>query len=183
MDIGYLMTKALALATLAGNALSIFALLLWAFRRPFFERVISMIAPYAMPLGFLLAAFSTIGSLAYSEVVGFPACILCWTQRIFMYPLMPLFFLAVWRRENIIAPYALLLSVLGGSVALYQWVKDMVHVYANVIVPCPAVSTLPSCDTIYINEFGYITIPMLALNAFILISIVSWAGMSRRSAK
>lgn len=180
MDMVSLMTKALAVTTLIGNTGTLFLLLAFFVRRSLYASLMSRIAQFATPLGFLLAAASTFGSLLYSEVAGFPACVLCWIQRIFMYPLTALFLLAVWRRENIILPYTLFLSILGGGVALYQWVKDMVHVYTGVIIPCPAVSGLPSCDTIYINEFGYITIPMLALNAFILIGIISWAGIYQR---
>ncbi len=130
-----------------------------------------------MGLGLFLSGASTIGSLIYSEVVGFPACILCWIQRIFMYPQMFVFGLAVWRRERSIAPYMLTLSLIGAAVALYQWVKDMFLVYSHTTLPCIEVAGLPSCDKIYVLELGYITIPMIALNAFILLSIVMWGSM------
>ncbi|OGZ04723.1 MAG: hypothetical protein A2845_05420 [Candidatus Lloydbacteria bacterium RIFCSPHIGHO2_01_FULL_49_22] len=131
----------------------------------------------ALCLGLLVSAASTIGSLLYSEVVGFPACILCWTQRIFMYPLMFLFALALVRKEKHIIPYAFMLSVIGALVAAYQWVKDMLLVYSHVTIPCPAVTSLPSCDKIYVLEYGYITIPMFSLNAFVLIAILTYAAM------
>lgn len=177
MDISFLMTKTLAVVTFIGNIATVVLLIVWLIRRPIFVRFMRLLGSVALPVGFLLSAASTFGSLVYSEVVGFPACILCWIQRVFMYPQAIVYFLAVWRREQLIAPYGFALSVIGGGVALYQWVKDMIHVYTGYIVPCPAVSGLPSCDTIYINEFGYITIPMLALNAFILIGITMWAGI------
>ena len=34
----------------------------------------------------LLSLAAVVGSLSFSEIVGFPPCELCWIQRIFMYP-------------------------------------------------------------------------------------------------
>lgn len=155
----------------------VFLVLLYFLARPLFERIMKYLSDYALLLGLFLSASSTIGSIVYSEVVGFPACILCWIQRIFMYPMMFLFGLAWFRRDKNIIPYALLLTILGGAVALYQWVKDMLSLYSTVNIPCPAVSLLPSCDKIYVLEYGYITIPMIALNAFILITIIMYAAL------
>ncbi|OGZ09484.1 MAG: hypothetical protein A3D65_02405 [Candidatus Lloydbacteria bacterium RIFCSPHIGHO2_02_FULL_50_13] len=130
-----------------------------------------------MGIGLFLSSASTIGSLIYSEVVGFPACILCWIQRIFMYPQMFLFGLAFWKKDRHVAPYTLLLSLIGTAIALYQWIKDMFLVYTHTTLPCVEVTGLPSCDKIYVLEMGYITIPMIALNAFILLAIVMWAAI------
>lgn len=177
MDIGFYFTKVLAFATLVGNLATLGLLIFFIVRRSIFDRMMAWLDARAMGIGLFLSGASSIGSLIYSEVVGYPACILCWIQRIFMYPQMFVFGLAVWRKERAIAPYMLLLSLLGGAVALYQWVKDMLLVYTHTDLPCVEVAGLPSCDKIYVLELGYITIPMIALNAFILLSIVMWAGM------
>ena len=181
MDIGFYFTKVLALTTLAGNLAVVGLALFFVIRRSIFERIMEWLGTRAIGIGLFLSSASTIGSIIYSEVVGFPACILCWIQRIFIYPQMFLFALALWRRERSIAPYILLLSLLGLATALYQWIKDMVLVYGNSTLPCIEVVGLPSCDKIYILEFGYITIPMIALNAFILLAIVMWAALRRGS--
>ncbi len=175
MEFGTLFTKALAIFTLLGNAFFIGILILHVVAKPLFRRIMRFLADHALLLGFAIATAATVGSLLYSEVVGYPACILCWIQRIFMYPLPLLFGLALWRKEKIIIPYALLLALMGGAVALYQWVKDMLATYSSVTIPCPAVSALPSCDRIYVLEFHYITIPMIALNAFLLLAVVCYA--------
>lgn len=179
MDTGFLFTKALAIFTLLGNAFTLALLLAFFIARPMYEAIMRFMGRHALTLGFLLTTSSTLGSIAYSEIVGFPACILCWIQRIFMYPMMFLFGLALFRKEKYIMPYAMLLSLLGGGVALYQWGKDMFALYGGLTLPCPAVSALPSCDKIYVLEYGYITIPMIALNAFILIVIVLYAGLRK----
>lgn len=182
-SIGTEFTRILAILTVLGNLSVLMLMLLWLFSRPLFLRIIDLIGEYALSLGLFISAASTIGSIIYSEVVGFPACILCWIQRVFMYPQMFLFGLALWRKERTIAPYLFLLSIIGGAVALYQWVKDMFLWYGHTTLPCPAITGLPSCDRLYVQEFGYITIPMIALNAFILLAIITWASMRKKPAE
>ncbi len=180
MDTGMLFTKVLALFTMFGNVATVLLLVVAIVHTPFYNRVMNILERHAVLIAFLLSFFSTIGSIIYSEILGFSACILCWIQRIFMYPLMFLFGLALWRKEASIMPYAFLLALVGGLVALYQWAKDMLALYGDTVIPCPAVSSLPSCDKILVLENGYITIPMIALNAFVLICIVLYAGMRTR---
>ena len=177
MDIGIIFTKILAFATLIGNIFALSVLISHWLLKSQFRKLISCLSDQALPIGFFLSASATLGSIFYAIVVGYPACILCWTQRIFMYPMMFLFGLALFRKEKNILPYAFLLTLLGGAVSLYHWVKDMLALYGGVTIPCPAVSSLPSCDKIYVLEYGYITIPMIALSAFVLIGIVLWSGM------
>jgi disulfide bond formation protein DsbB len=179
MELSFFFTKTLAVFTLLGNVLFVLLLIMHVAWKPLFKRIMEWMREHVLLLGFLLSAGATVGSIIYSEVVGFPACILCWIQRIFMYPLPALFGLALVRRDRSIIPYALLLTLIGGMVALYQWTKDMLALYSSVTMPCPAVSALPSCDRIYVLEFGYITIPMIALNAFVLIALVLYAAIRR----
>ena len=184
MDIGFLFTKVLAIVTLFGNAFILALFLAFFIARPMYEFIMRQMGRHALMLGFLLSLSGTVGSIVYSQVLGFPACILCWIQRLCMYPLLFVFGFALFRRENkekYIMPSAMLLSLLGGAVALYQWVKDMLALYGGLTIPCPAVSALPSCDKIYVLEYGYITIPMIALNAFILIALVLYAGLKKPS--
>lgn len=183
MEFSTFFTKTLVIVTLLGNVVFVLLLVAHAVLRPQFKKAMLWMGEHALLLGFLVSAAATIGSLLYSEVVGYPACILCWVQRIFMYPLPLLFGLALYRKDRAIIPYALLLTLIGGAVALYQWVKDMLALYSSVSIPCPAVSALPSCDRIYVLEFGYITIPMIALNAFLLIAIVLYAAMRYRNSQ
>ncbi len=177
MDLGVIFTKVLAIATVLGNIFTLFVLFAHVGMKDTFQKLMQFLSFHALRLGFLLAIAATFGSLAFSQVMGYQACILCWTQRIFMYPLAALFALALWRNDRAIFPYALFLSVLGGAVALYNWVKDMLLTYSSINLTCPVVPGLPSCDIINMIEFGYVTIPMLALNAFILIAFVSYAAI------
>jgi disulfide bond formation protein DsbB len=177
MEFGLILTKSLSLLTLAGNLAALGLFLFFLIRRTLFDRVMRLLASHTLLLAFGITGLSLVGSLLYSEVVKFPACILCWIQRIFMYPLPFILGLAMYRKEHTILPYAFLLSSFGALVGLYQWTKDMLNWYGISNIPCPAVTGLPSCDTLYVQELSYITIPMISLNAFIWTMIVLWAGM------
>ena len=179
MDYTTLFTNLLAIVTLLGNLAAFGLLLFFLIRRSIYDRLMDFLAKWGLELGFAISFASTVGSLIYSEVAGFAACILCWIQRIFMYPLPFLFGLALWKKDKGVAPYALLLALVGGAVALYQWVKDMLALYGNVSLACPEVAGLPSCDKIYVLEYGYITIPMIALNAFIWLALITFAALRR----
>ncbi len=182
MQTGMLFTQLLAVSTLLGNAAIVILLLAHVFWKPQFKIIMRYIAAHGLFLAFVLALAATIGSWTYGQVMGYAACILCWIQRIFMYPLPFLLGLAIWRgRDRSVIPYALFLTLCGAAVALYQWIKDMLALYAHISVGCPVVPGLPSCDRMYVLEFGYVTIPMIALNAFLLIAIVLYASL--RSAK
>ena len=124
---------------------------------------------------YLLAAWSvalvaTLGSLYFSEVLKFIPCELCWYQRIFMYPQVFLLGMAFVRKQFIIARYTLMLSIIGGTISLYHYFIQKVPFFRNT---APSCSIVP-CTGDYLNWLGFITIPLLALIAFILISVISY---------
>ncbi len=181
MDLGGLMTIAFAVATLLGNIFLVLTMVFWVMHKDPFPRARVFLIDNALLFAFGLATISMVGSLTYSEVVGYPACILCWIQRGFMYPLVPMLGFAVWKKSKALIWTSLSFASLGGGVALYQWIKDMAALYAPNFVKlgCPYVAGLPSCDRIYTLEFGYVTIAMLSLNAFLLIIVGCIAVLKR----
>jgi disulfide bond formation protein DsbB len=184
MEFGPIFTKANALATLAGNLGLVGLLLFWIVRRSIFQGIVNWLGERAFSLAIAISSLSIVGSLLYSQVVGFPACTLCWIQRAFMYPIPFVLALGIWaqRKPRVILLWALVLSLAGGVVALYHWVKDMLLWYAHMSAPCPAITGVPACDRIYVLEFNYITIAMFALNAFAWIALVCWAGLRKYKA-
>ena len=174
-------TTILAILTLLGNVFVVLLVLARVFYKPAYVRVMELLSRYALLFAFLAALGATVGSYVYGAVTGYPACILCWMQRIFMYPLPFILLLAYIRKDRSALPYVLMLSLVGGAVALYNWVKDMLALYTHYSLACPVVVGLPSCDHIYVDEYGYITIAMFALNAFLLIAVTVFAGMKYQS--
>ncbi len=119
-----------------------------------------------MFLAWTVALTATLGSLYFSEVRGFIPCVLCWYQRVLMYPLVILLGVASYHEDKSVIRYALPLSVLGGAVALYHYLLQKAPGMAGL----GACGVGAPCNAQYINWLGFITIPFLALTAFTLIS-------------
>ncbi|KZO01138.1 disulfide formation protein C [Pseudobacillus badius] len=110
-----------------------------------------------------------LGSLYFSEVMKYEPCELCWYQRILMYPLVLILGLAIIKKDTAAARYSLALSAVGGCISLYHYAIQKVDFLTNT---APACGRVP-CTGMYINWFGFITIPFLALTAFIIIFTAS----------
>lgn len=110
----------------------------------------------------LIALVSLMGSMFFSEIMKFPPCVLCWYQRIMMYPLVIVLIAGMFPLDKRVLRYSLPFAILGWIVALYH---NLLH-YG--IVPesaSPCVQGVP-CSTVYINWLGFITIPMLSFISF-----------------
>jgi len=127
----------------------------------------ALIRSYGIVFAFIVSLIATGGSLFLSEVLGYIPCQLCWFQRICMYPLVILLGRAALRDDRNIAGYALPLSIIGGLIAAYHYAEQKIPGLAE-IAPCKA--GIP-CNTDYLDWFGVITIPLMALVAFILITV------------
>lgn len=110
---------------------------------------------------------ATMGSLYFSEIKGFIPCDLCWYQRISMYPLVLILGIATFQNDLKAFRYVLPLSLLGGSISVLHYLEQKIPGFGG-FKPC--VSGVP-CSSEYINWMGFITIPFLALVAFVLITI------------
>lgn len=114
-----------------------------------------------------VAVIATLGSLYFSEIRLFLPCELCWYQRIAMYPLAIILGIAAYTNDLKITKYVLPLSIIGGMISFYHYLLEKVPGFASV-KPCS--QGIP-CDVQWINWFGFVTIPFLALTAFILITV------------
>lgn len=112
------------------------------------------------------AAAATAGSLYFSEIAGFLPCLLCWYQRIALYPLVIVLGVGILRKERKLYQYVLPFTIIGGLIALYH-VLLYYGVFAESEQTCRAGV---SCTTEYIKYFGFVTIPLLSFLAFSLIT-------------
>lgn len=118
-----------------------------------------------------ISLIATIGSLFFSEFMGFLPCDLCWYQRIFMYPLVIHIGIAVVRKDFRQSFYAFILATIGGTISIYHYLKQKVpYLKGEISDSCGRIP----CTTDYINWFGFITIPFLALTAFSLIAVINF---------
>ena len=123
----------------------------------------------------LLAIFSislvaTLGSLYFSEVRGFIPCEMCWYQRILMYPIVILSGIAYIQKNARIALTTAVFAIIGGSISLYHYGIQKIPFLQETAPACGQVS----CTGFYINWLGFITIPFLALTAFVMIAVTSF---------
>lgn len=113
-------------------------------------------------LCWLLAGLSTTGSLFFSSVMEFAPCVLCWYQRICLFPLVLILGAGLLSFDNNIVKYSLPLAAAGWLTALYHTLLYS-GIIPESIQPC---TQGVSCTEEYIDLFGFITIPMLSLLSF-----------------
>lgn len=116
----------------------------------------------------IIAAVSTLGSLFFSEVMNFPPCVLCWYQRICMYPLVILFLVGLFPFEQKIVKFTAPLALIGWGIAFYH---NLLYykILPESAAPCKQGI---SCTSVHIEWFGFVTIPFLSLTAFTLILVL-----------
>jgi disulfide bond formation protein DsbB len=107
-------------------------------------------------LACLVATLATGGSLFFSEVAHFPPCELCWYQRFCMYPLsLATFVLAAFGARHA-SRWLLPLPVAGVGLSVYHVLiqNGLAPQSTNCLLSTPG-----GCGLVWINEFGYVTIP------------------------
>jgi disulfide bond formation protein DsbB len=117
----------------------------------------------------LLTLSGTLLSLFYSNIIGYEPCELCWYQRIFLYPQVILFSLALTIKSKSFETIynSLIFSILGGFMAGYQYFLQLG------ILPNFCETNNISCEKIFFKNFGYITMPMMSLTIFIFVIILN----------
>jgi disulfide bond formation protein DsbB len=123
-----------------------------------------------MHLSWLVALVATLGSLYFSEIMHFLPCKLCWYQRILMYPLVIILGIAAVRRDYKLTVYVLPMAIWGAGISIYHILMQETNWFKESATACGPVP----CDVDYIHWLGFITIPMLAGSAFILIAILQF---------
>lgn len=120
-------------------------------------------------IGFVVSLIAMVGSLSYSDILGYEPCKFCWFQRIFMYPLVFIFGLSLFKRKDgHAADYGLLLAIPGALIAGYHYLLQRGIVTG---AACDALGYSVSCSKVFVMHYGYITIPMMAFSAFVLIIV------------
>lgn len=160
-------TQIFAVLTVIAQVTAIILLLILLIKNNVTKKVIRFFGKYALLFGFIVALVSMFGSLFYSEIAKYTPCVLCWYQRILIYPQVLLLGLAFVKKDTHIAFYSIVMSILGAGIALYHYLMQ-INVIGE-ILPCSTVGYSVSCAEKFGMTFGYITIPMMALSAYLLI--------------
>src|SRR3989344_3894965 len=127
---------------------------------------------HRLQIAFAVVLSAVLGSLVYSEILGYEPCKLCWIQRIFIYPQVLVLGLALWGRHKgnrALLDISLLMSVIGGIIALYHYLLQLGLVPEGF---CASTSGAVSCAERFVLQFGYITIPLMSLSTFLLVALL-----------
>ena len=114
-------------------------------------------------MAWAVALASCLGSLFFSEIMGFVPCSLCWYQRIFMYPLVLVLGIGLFPLNKEVFKFSMPLVISGWIFAFYH---NLLHwgIISESLAPC---TKGVACSTVYINWLGFITIPLLSIFSFI----------------
>ncbi len=119
---------------------------------------------------FLIALSGLVLSLFYSDVIGYPPCELCVIQRFFIYPQALFFGLALYIKKNYLIIIGTFLAFIEIFIAIY-------HVYvenggeSNLPCASDAINAV-TCNARYVHEFGYVTIPVMALTTALFVVVL-----------
>lgn len=132
-------------------------------------------ADASLALASIVAVGATLGSLWFSEVANFTPCAMCWFQRIAMYPLAVILPIAALRRDEGIRPYAVALAGIGAIISIYHIQLQLFPGQASTCDPDTP------CTYKWLDIFGFVSIPWLALGSFVLIVLLTTMPPARRA--
>lgn len=114
-----------------------------------------------------IALFSMVGSLFFSEVMDLPPCVLCWYQRIAIYPLVLIIGTGIILKDPRVKVYSLPFAVIGLAISVYH---NLLYygVIPEAITPCS--EGIP-CNAVQLELLGFLTIPLMGLISFVLLTL------------
>ncbi len=166
-----IMANFFALAALAANVSVVALIVIGVVGRKSDRSPFEFLSGTTLWLAGIVALVAMLGSLYLSEIVHLIPCKFCWYQRIAMYPLAVILLIAAYRKEGMIRIYAASLATIGVALSAYH---KLIQVYPSLDSGSCA-ATGPSCSAALILKFNFVSIPYMALSAFILILTLLWA--------
>ena len=131
--------------------------------------LVAGLVPLRFAVPALVTSVSMLGSLYFSEAVGYRPCVLCWYQRIAMYSLAIILVIAAVRRDRAIAPYAMVLAALGAGIAGYHWLLERWP-----SLDTGTCSADAPCSVPYFEVFGFVSLAFMAFSAFVTVLVFLW---------
>lgn len=177
-----IINKILSLGTIFLQVAILLLIINLVFIRSFENKILLFFKKYTFYFGFLVSLSAVLLSLFYSNIVGFPPCELCWVERIFLYPQLILFSMELYKRDRSIVDFSIVFAILGSIVSIYHvFVESGVATGIACAAPNLANPNVVSCAIRYVFEFGYITLPVMALTVslFLFSILLNYKYMSR----
>lgn len=117
-------------------------------------------------MGWLVAAVATAGSLYYSIGADYVPCELCWYQRICIYPFAVILLVAAWRNDTATWRHGLPITAIGIVISAYH---TQLQAFPEQQTFCSAITP---CNARYVWEWGFVSLPLMALAAQLFIAAV-----------
>ncbi|WP_288905369.1 disulfide bond formation protein B [uncultured Sneathiella sp.] len=114
-------------------------------------------------LAWLIALVSTFGALFIGEIMERTPCVLCWYQRIAMFPLALILGIAAFSSDTTVRRYVLPIAAIGAVVALWHSLL-FAGIVPETVQPCTREG--PSCTGDEQNLFGVLPLPFLSAAGF-----------------
>ncbi|OGE87862.1 MAG: hypothetical protein A3J07_04095 [Candidatus Doudnabacteria bacterium RIFCSPLOWO2_02_FULL_49_13] len=134
---------------------------------------------YGSYAAWIIAALATTGSLYFQYIMSLPPCVLCWYQRIFMYPLVAIIAVGILKKDSNLPLYVLPLSLIGLAISIYHNL-----LYYNLIPESLAPCTIGiSCTTRQIEWLSFVTIPLLSLLSFLTINVIMIINLKKHESR
>lgn len=129
--------------------------------------VAAEVGPQALGLAAAVAATSMLGSLYLSEIAHFPPCRLCWYQRIAMYPLVVVLGVGAVRKDLGARLPGAILAGIGALISMWHLLVERYPTLSS-----GSCEVANPCSIKWVEEFGYLTIPGMALSGFAAILVL-----------
>lgn len=164
----------LSLATIVGGGVLVVFLgyIAYALQAKKNSALLNIVCDYILPLGFFMTVGGAFMTMFYSEYLHYVPCDLCWYQRVFLYPQIILFGYAWYKKDRTILPYNIILSVVGGAIAIYH---HMLQIGYDIYKPCSTAPFAVDCAKPSFIEYGFVTFPLMSalLFAFLITLLVT----------
>jgi disulfide bond formation protein DsbB len=166
------------LALLVNVATLVLGVLLSLRRRRVVADLLDGLVPVLLPFAFLVATTATLGSLWFSEVVGFVPCKLCWYQRAAVFPLPLLLAGLILRRDRVASRFLLPVTVPGALLSVWHWLVERVPALSG----STSCSAEVPCSVPWFTEFGFVTLAWMAFStlSFVTVSVLAASSTGRR---
>lgn len=133
------------------------------------QKVISLIHKYYLQITYVVSLCCMLLSLYYSEIEHLTPCTLCWYQRILMYPLVLISFIAIYTKDTKAYKYIAAMATIGLVIAGYHYAYQKFGFSVGAI----GCSVENPCNAIQVEYLGFITIPLMSFLSFLVILIVN----------
>jgi disulfide bond formation protein DsbB len=162
-------TPVFVLLTYVLNVATVVLLYALVFRKQnISKKILEYVGDMALKIGFVVSLGAFLGSIMYSNIVGFEPCFLCWWERIFLYPLVFIYGVGLYVKEKSVWIYSFVFSVIAVMISGYH---SYIRLAGSESALC--VESAVSCTKQYVSGYGYVNIPTMALSTGIFILLIT----------